>query len=79
MSLNQHLSDAPTDLDPVQLTSPRDPIPPPSVLDVLRQCRPSRELHGILVRELQAAVDRGNLDDAAALFALAMCVREVIV
>lgn len=79
MSLVHSLSNAPADLEPVQLTSPRDPIPQPSVLDVVRACRPSRELHGILVRELQAAIDRGHLDDAAALFALAMCVRECIV
>lgn len=53
-------------------------IPPPSVLDVLRQCRPSRELIGLLSREATKAATEGNVGDATALIALALCVREVV-
>jgi hypothetical protein len=52
-------------------------LPQPSVLDVLRQCRPSRELVGLLSRESTRLATEGNTDDAATLLALALCVREV--
>lgn len=64
---------------PDQLPPSREFGPPlPSVLDVLRACRPSRELVGLLSREATKAATAGNADDAAALVALALCVREVI-
>lgn len=53
-------------------------IPRPSVLDVLRQCEPSRELIGLLSREATRMAEAGNLGDASALVALALCVREVV-
>lgn len=53
-------------------------IPQPSVLDVLRACRPSRELVGLLSREATRLATEGNTGDASALVALALCVREVV-
>lgn len=62
-----------------QLPPPREfAIPQPSVLDVLRHCRPSRELVGLLARESTRMATEGNTDDAATLLALALCVREVV-
>lgn len=53
-------------------------IPPPTIQDVLRQCNPSRELIGLLSNEATRLAKEGNLGDAAALVALALCVREVV-
>jgi hypothetical protein len=85
MSLATHLSEAeiPAFLEqtaPDQFPPPHEgfALPPPSVLDVLRQCNPSRELIGLLSREATKAAQAGNTDDAAALIALALCVREVV-
>lgn len=64
---------------PDQLPPSREfAIPQPSVLDVLRACRPSRELVGLLSRESTRLATEGNTDDAATLLALALCVREVV-
>lgn len=64
---------------PDQLSPSRElDLSPPCVLDVLRQCRPSRELIGLLSREATKAATAGATGDAAALIALALCVREVV-
>ena len=71
--------EVPAFLMPGQLSPSREfDIPQPSVLDVLRACRPSRELVGLLSRESTRLATEGNTDDAATLLALALCVREVV-
>jgi hypothetical protein len=66
--------------EPLQLAPLRGEgiMPPLTPIDVLRQCKPSRELLGLLSRESVKAAEAGNVDDASALLALALCVREVI-
>lgn len=53
-------------------------IPPPSMQDVMRQCRPSRELLAFLCHKATELAKENNTEDAATLLLLAMCVREVV-
>lgn len=53
-----------------------EPVAAPSLVDVLRDCSPSRDLLALLSRESIKAATAGNAGDAAALLLFAMCVRD---
>lgn len=69
-------------LEPGRVSSPRvdysNPQATPSVVDVLRDLKPSRDLLGFLSRESTFAARNGHAGDAAALLLFAMCLKDAL-